>query len=107
MWGAPSAPRSPRRSESLGFGTLNVLHGLVVETEVVTELVHDRVTNQLRHLGLVGAVFLDRALIDRDRVGQDVTVARIAPRKVDAAVEPVERVGRLDPEIGQGLVVGP
>src|SRR5438105_4242150 len=55
--GSGRAPLAPRRSGrpgeavaplrpasgSLGLGALNALHGLVVETEVVTELVHDRV----------------------------------------------------------------
>ena len=73
----------------------------------MAELVDDRVADQLFHVGLVGAVFLDRSLIDVDRVGQDVAVARVAAREIDAAVEAVERVGRLDPDVGERFVVGP
>src|SRR5882724_1652547 len=91
----------------LGLGALDVLHGLVVEAEVVAELVDDRVADQLRHLGLVRTVLFDRPLVDRDRVGQDVAVAGITAREVDAAVQAVQRVGRVDADVGQGLVVGP
>ena len=73
----------------------------------MAELVDDRVAHELGHLGLIGAVLLDRPLIDRDRVREDVGVPRVAAREVDAAVEPVQRVRRLDPHIGQRLVVGP
>jgi len=62
------------------LGALNALHGVVVEAEVVAELVDDPDTDQLFHVGLVGAIFLDRSLIDVDRVGQDVAVARAGSR---------------------------
>ena len=86
---------------------LDLVQLLVVEAEIMPELVHHRVAHDLRHLLDRPAVFFDRPLIDRDRVREDVGVPRVAAREVDAAVEPVQRVRRLDPHIGQRLVVGP
>src|SRR2546422_4105278 len=73
----------------------------------MTELVDDGFTHELRHLLLVDAVFLDRPLVDRHRVGEDVAVARVAAREIDAPVEPVERVGRLDAQLGERRVLRP
>jgi len=91
----------------LRVGVLDALHRLVVQTEVMADLVDDGLAHELRHLLLVVAVFLDRALVDRDRVGEHVAVAGVAVREIDAPVEPVECVGRLDPEVGERLVVRP
>src|SRR3989442_9316015 len=73
----------------------------------MTELVDDGFTHELRHLLLVDAVFLERPLVDRHRVGEDVAVARVAAREIDAPVEPVERVGRLDAQLGERRVLRP
>src|SRR2546422_6994155 len=54
----------------LGVRVLDALHRLVVQAEVMTELVDDGFTHELRHLLLVDAVFLDRPLVDRHRVGE-------------------------------------
>src|SRR3989442_6499850 len=91
----------------LGVLVLDALHRLVVQAEVMTELVDDGFTHELRHLLLVDAVFLDRPLVDRHRVGEDVAVARVAAREIDAPVEPVERVGRLDAQLGERRVLRP
>src|SRR5213593_1419982 len=88
----------------LGVRVLDALHRLVVQAEVMTELVDDGFTHELRHLLLVDAVFLDRPLVDRHRVGEDVAVARVAAREIDA---PVERVGRLDAQLGERRVLRP
>src|SRR5207244_3608878 len=91
----------------LGVRVLDALHRLVVQAEVMTELVDDGFTHELRHLLLVDAVFLDRPLVDRHRVGEDVAVARVTAREIDTPVEPVERVGRLDAQLGERRVLRP
>src|SRR5687767_10117180 len=78
---------------------LEPVHRLVVETEVVADLVDHDVADELRHLLGIRAVLLDRPLIDVDGVWEYVAVAGVAPGEIDAAIEPVERVGRLDPHL--------
>src|SRR5256712_8501418 len=91
----------------LGVRVLDALHRLVVQAEVMTELVDDGFTHELPHLLLVDAVFLDRPLVDRHRVGEDVAVARVTAREIDTPVEPVQRVGRLDAQLGERRVLRP
>src|SRR5678815_1837131 len=86
---------------------LDALHRLVVEAEVVPDLVDDDVADHLRHLVLIRTIFLDRPLVDVDRIGQDIAVARVPARQVDAAVEPIESVRRLDLHLRERRFVGP
>src|SRR5207244_4470726 len=72
-WGT----RVRRTRTRLLFALFDAVHGLVVESEIVTDLVHDGFAHEIRHLLFVLAVFFDRSLIDRDRIGQDVAVAGV------------------------------
>jgi hypothetical protein len=53
---------------------LDILHRLVVQAEVVADLMNHDVPHQLRHLLGIVAVFLDRTLIDVNRIRQHVAV---------------------------------
>src|SRR5262249_41824727 len=44
---------------------LDPVHGLVVETEIVAELVHHRLSHDVGHLLFVRGVLFDGALVDR------------------------------------------
>src|SRR5712664_2038347 len=81
---------------------LDVFHRVVIEAEVVTDLVDHGVADELGHLLRIGAILLDRPLIDVDRVGKDIAVGGVAAGEIDAPVEAVEGVGRLDAELLEG-----
>jgi hypothetical protein len=53
---------------------LDVLHRLVVQAEVVADLMDYDVPHQLGHLLGIVAVFLDRTLIDVNRIRQHIAV---------------------------------
>src|SRR5215831_8394435 len=67
---------------------------------------HD-VTNQLSHFLGIRTIFFDRALIDVDGIRQDVAIEGVAARQIDATIEAVQGIRRLDPHVLKGLVVRP
>src|SRR5262245_16669362 len=85
----------------------DAVHGLVVETKIVAELVDHRFPYDLGHLFLIRGVFFDRSLVDGHDIGQHVAVRGIAPCEVDTTIETIERVGRLDAHLRKRLLVRP
>src|SRR6266849_7978186 len=95
------------RQGSVALIPLNFIHGLVIEPEVVADLMDHDVTDEISHFLGIRAVLFNRPLVDVDGVGQDIAVGGVPAGDVDAPVEAVEGVRRLDPHFGQGLVVRP
>src|SRR4029453_4785067 len=86
---------------------LYTFHRVVVETEVVADLVDDRVEDEFGHLPGAIAVLFDGPLVDMNRIRKDIAVRGVAPGQIGAAVETIEGIGWLDAELFEGLVVGP
>src|SRR6266536_1023527 len=106
--GGAEARREPgwrSRSTRRLLVALDVLHRVVIEAEIMADLVNHGVAHELGHLLGVSAVLLDRPLIDVDRVGKDIAVGRVATGEIDAPVEAVEGVGRLDADLLERLLV--
>src|SRR5882672_3260941 len=95
------------RQGSVALDSLNSIHGLVVEAEVVADLVDHDVTDEISHSLGIRAVLFDGALVDVDGVGQDIAIGGIPTGDVDAPIEAVERIRGLDSHLGESLVVGP
>src|SRR5688572_2033856 len=75
---------------------LDRLDFFLAEAEIVPDLVNQRLADDDANLVLVLAVFLDRALKERDAIGQRVAEPPGPLRQRGALVEPVQRIGRLD-----------
>ena len=82
------------------FDLLDLLFG---EPEVVADLVDQRLADRDDDVVFVLARVFDRSLKERDLVGQHVAVRPLALGQRRALIEPEQRVGRLDLDLGQLL----